>query len=208
MFVKIHEGLGIRFISPSFGDLFLFNVSFSMGSMKNFFTVETRVTQLSLKKHCTAPVLESGSSSLFTCSRGRCVWFSQGPKFSLGKLFIAGEGGSCCSLVLTAGSRASVGVLLRHESPSPKRDGRREEWEQTSPSEPSFCLSSCFSWLWLWAADLPVFGELSVLRDSIQSFLRMVHKSWLIIELALNEGKKKNSKHTHVFFFKNYLVDT
>lgn len=57
MFLKIHEGLRIRFILPSFCDIFIFNVSFSIWSMRSFFEWKTVVNQLYLKKQATGRCL-------------------------------------------------------------------------------------------------------------------------------------------------------
>lgn len=57
MFLKIHEKLRIRFILPSFCDIFIFNVSFSIWSMRNVFEWKTVVNQLYLKKQATGRYL-------------------------------------------------------------------------------------------------------------------------------------------------------
>lgn len=56
MFLKIHEGLRISFTLSPFCDLFTFNVSFSIWSMKTFFKLKTVVNQFYMKKHSTVPV--------------------------------------------------------------------------------------------------------------------------------------------------------
>lgn len=129
MFLKIHEGLRIWFILSSFCDLFVFNVSFNIWSMKNFFKLKTVVNQFYLNQHSTGPVFELCSSFLFVCLRGRYVWFSQWLEFSLGKPFFAGELESPSYLVLTAGSldpeAVSLGIKRDHTNGAKEKGGKR-----------------------------------------------------------------------------------
>ena len=76
MFLKIHEGLRIRFILPSFCDIFIFNVSFSIWSMRNFFEWKTVVNQLYLKKQATGWCLNRAVYSPSCVQGGRYAWFS------------------------------------------------------------------------------------------------------------------------------------
>lgn len=85
MFLKIHKGLRIWFIFSSFCDLFIFNVSFNIRSIKDFFKLKTGESVL------FEETFRHANSFLFTCSRCSYVWLSQWLEFSLGKPFVVGE---------------------------------------------------------------------------------------------------------------------
>ena len=170
MFLKIHEGLRIRFILPSFCDIFIFNVSFSIWSMRNFFEWKTVVNQLYLKKQATGWRLNRAVYSPSCVQGGRYAWFSQWLDFCLGKALVAGEVAARGYLALTAVSLRqglfSLGINPQHTYVMAE--------EQSGARPPLW--NSCFSSLWLWVAELPVFGGLSLVRDNIQFSLWRVQK--------------------------------
>lgn len=100
--------------------------------MNIFFKLKTVVNQFYLKKHFIVLGFELCSSFLFMRRRGRYVWFSQWPEFSLGKAFIVAEVDSPSSLVLTGVSLVSIVIFL-----GLKVDAVRH----SCPGHSGFCLS-------------------------------------------------------------------